>query len=199
MGKKELYFSSDIETNGKIPSDYSMLSLGCVALDIDGNEIDTFSVNLKTLIGAKEDPDTMEWWKGFPEAWENCRKDQEEPTVAMTKFVNWVGKVCGDEYVPVMVAMPSGFDFMFLYWYMIKFAGFSPFSFSCIDMKTYAMALKKSQYRNSSKKDWPKRWFSKFPHTHFAIDDAREQGHTFIKMLKENLKLDTMDNGSEKN
>jgi hypothetical protein len=184
--KKELYFSTDIETDGPIPGPFSMLSFACVALTKDGTEIGTFSVNLKTLPLADQHPDTMEFWAKFPEAWEECRKEQQEPSSAMPKFAEWVKTTCGDDYNPVCVAMPSGFDFMFLYWYLMYFAGTSPFSFSCIDMKTYAMAMRKIEYRKSSKSYWPNRWFSKLPHTHVALDDAREQGYTFINMLNEN-------------
>ena len=45
-------------------------------------------------------------------------------------------------------------------------------------------------YRNvdvSSVKELARRWFPKAPHTHVALDDAREQGLLFINMLKEHL------------
>jgi hypothetical protein len=186
INKEELYFSTDIETNGPIPGPYSMLSFACVAITENGDEIGTYSANLATLLGAGENPDTMEFWAKFPDAWAECRRDQQEPEKAMKDFVNWVVATCGDKYNPVCVAMPSGFDFMFLYWYMVYFAGLSPFSFSCVDMKTYAMAMRRLKYRKSSKSFWPKRWFSNLPHTHIALDDAREQGYTFINMLNEN-------------
>lgn len=186
MAKKELYFSADIETDGPIPGPYSMLSFGVVALAADGEELGAFQANLETIEGAGQDPETMEWWKTQPQAWEACRKNLQSPADAMNKFNSWAADLCGDEYRPVMVCMPAGFDFMFLYWYMKNFTGTSPFSFSCVDMKTFAMAMRKKDYRRSSKSYWPKRWFSKLPHTHVALDDAREQGLTFINMLNEN-------------
>ena len=42
---------------------------------------------------------------------------------------------------------PAGFDFLFVYWYLIRFAGKSPFYHSALDMKTFAMALMRSDYR----------------------------------------------------
>lgn len=192
MNKKtELYFSIDIETDGPIPGDYSMLSFGVVALTPEGVELDFFEANLETLPGAKQNPNTMDWWETQPEAWSACRKDLQNPTVVMHKFEAWVLEVCGDTYKPVVVAMPAGFDFMFLYWYSKKFGIKSPFSFSCIDMKTYAMSMRKTEYRKSSKSYWPKRWLANLPHTHVAVEDAREQGLTFINMLKENLAANT--------
>jgi hypothetical protein len=89
--------------------------------------------------------------------------------------------------MPVFVAYPAGFDFLFVYWYMIRFVGRSPFSFSALDIKTYAMALLKRNYRESTKRNLPKRWFDPMPHTHVALDDAIEQGALFCNMLAENL------------
>ena len=76
---------------------------------------------------------------------------------------------------------------MFVYWYLIQYAGESPFSFSCVDIKTYAMSLMKSPYRKSTKKHMPKSWIPEAPHTHNAEEDALEQGKLFMNMLRENL------------
>lgn len=40
---------------------------------------------------------------------------------------------------------------MFVYWYLIRFAGRSPFSHSALDMKAFAMALLGRGYRDASK------------------------------------------------
>ncbi len=55
----EIYVSVDIEADGPIPGDYSMLSLGSAAYDSDGNLISTFTVNVAPLEGAKQQADTM--------------------------------------------------------------------------------------------------------------------------------------------
>ncbi len=69
----------------------------------------------------------------------------------------------------------------------MRFAGESPFSFSALDVKTYAMALLGKPYRQSSKRNMPKHWFDKLPHTHVALDDAIEQGALFCNMLAQRL------------
>ena len=74
---------------------------------------------------------------------------------------------------------------MFVYWYLIRFTGHSPFSHSALDMKTLAMALLKKGYRDSTKRRMPRHWFDNLPHTHQALDDAIEQGALFCNMLKE--------------
>jgi hypothetical protein len=48
------------------------------------------------------------------------------------------------------------------------------------------MAMLKTGYRESTKKNMPKRWFDELPHTHVALDDAIEQGALFCNMLREN-------------
>ena len=138
---EEIYISTDVETDGPIPGPNSMLSFASAAYRADKTLIATFSANLVTLDGAVGDPKTMEWWKTQPEAWAACRENPEAPGQAMPRYVAWVRGLPG---APVFVAYPAGFDFLFVYWYLIRFAGESPFSFSALDMKTLAMALLKT-------------------------------------------------------
>jgi hypothetical protein len=83
------------------------------------------------------------------------------------------------------VGYPAAFDFMFVYWYLIRFVGRSPFSFSALDIKTMAMVMLGKEYRASTKRNMPKRWFGQSPHNHMALDDAIEQGQLFCTMLAE--------------
>ena len=103
----------------------------------------------------------------------------------MQRYLAWVKSLPGK---PVFVAYPAGFDFLFVYWYLIRFTGESPFSHSALDIKSYAMAVLKRGYRDSTKRNMPGRWFDPLPHSHVALDDAIEQGALFCNMLAENLK-----------
>jgi hypothetical protein len=179
----EIYISTDVETDGPIPGPHSMLSIGSAAYRADKQLVATFSANLETLPGASAHPRTAEWWATQPEAWAACRKDLETPETAMVRYVAWVRSLQGK---PVFVAYPAGFDFLFVYWYLIRFVGESPFSHSALDMKTFAMAVLKSDFREATKKNMPKRWFDTKAHTHVALDDALEQGTLFCNMLAEN-------------
>jgi hypothetical protein len=179
----EIYVSTDVEADGPIPGPHSMLSFASAAYLADKTLVDTFSANLETLPGAAGHPRTMEWWKTQPQAWEACRKNLEAPDVAMPRYVAWLKSLPGR---PVFVAYPAGFDFTFVYWYLIRFAGESPFAHSALDVKTFAMALLKKDYRDSVKRNMPRRWFDeKHRHTHVALDDAIEQGELFCNMLAE--------------
>jgi hypothetical protein len=77
---------------------------------------------------------------------------------------------------------------MFVYWYLICFTGESPFSYSAIDIKTYAMAMLKTPYCESTKRNLPADWFDPdLPHTHIALDDAKEHGALFCNRLAANF------------
>ena len=179
----EIYISTDTEVDGPIPGPHSMLSFGSAAYQADKTLVSTFAANLVLLPGASGDPGTMAWWAGQPEAWEATRQNLREPAEAMPAYVTWIESLPGKA---VFVGFPASFDFLFVYWYMIRFAGRSPFSFSALDIKTMAMTMLKTEYRKCSKKNLPKRWFDPLPHTHVALDDAVEQGAMFCNMLAEN-------------
>jgi hypothetical protein len=163
-----------------------MWSLGAVGI-FEGKIVDTFTINLEDLEGSSGDPDTLKWWSAQdPKVLAAARENARPPGEAIREFTRWVDKLsnrCGQAR-PVCVAYPAGYDFLFVYWYIIRFGLKSPFSFSCLDMKTYAMAKLGVPYRQAVKKNMPKRWFQGLPeHTHKASDDALEQGLLFLNML----------------
>jgi hypothetical protein len=177
----EVYLSTDIEADGPIPGPHSMLSLASVALLADGTQLGEFSINLLPLEGASMHPRMATWWAGEPEAFAATQREQIAPELAMTRYVHWINTLPGR---PVFVAMPAGFDFLFVYWYLIRFVGESPFGHAALDMKSFAMALLGTQFRKSGKSAFPKAWQSDLPHSHIALEDAREQGESFLAMLQ---------------
>ena len=181
--KTEIYISTDIEADGPIPGPHSMLSLASAAYAADKRLISTFSVNLETLPNSGPHPNTAEWWKQHPEAWASARENCRPPDAAMNAYSDWIKSLEGK---PVFVGYPASYDFMFVYWYLIRFTGESPFSHSALDIKTYAMALLGTAFRESTKRRMPKEWFDALRHTHVALDDAIEQGALFCNMLESN-------------
>ncbi len=178
----EIYVSTDIETDGPVPGLHSMLSFASAAYTADKTLISTFSASLETLPGATQHAETMEFWAAHPEAWEACHKDAQPPEKAMRDYVAWLRALPGE---PVFVGYPVVFDYMFIQWYLHRFTGGSPFSFFALDIKTYAMALLKTEFRETTKAVMPAHWFDDLPHTHKALDDALEQGALFCNMLRE--------------
>lgn len=180
---REIFVSTDVESDGPIPGPHSMLSFGSVAFDEDGQEVGAFTRNLELLPGAVPHPDTMAWWHTQPDAWAACRRDLVEPGEAMHAYAAWVDALPGK---PVFVAYPAGFDFTFVHWYLHRFVGRSPFSHSALDVKTFAMCLLQTRYRDATKRHMPRRWFPpEAKHSHVALEDAREQGLLFLAMWRE--------------
>jgi hypothetical protein len=158
----------------------STLSFGSAAFRDDKTLVSTFTANLELLPGAAGDLKTMEWWNSQPDAWAATRKDCRSLAVVMKEYVAWLKSLPGK---PVFVGFPVAYDFMFVYWYLIRFAGESPFSHSALDIKTLAMAAMGTEYRESVKRNMPSDWFGELPHNHVALDDAIGQGILFCNAL----------------
>jgi hypothetical protein len=178
----EIYVSTDIEADGPIPGPHSMLSFASAAFTPDKELVATFSANLTLLPGARGDPKTMAWWNSQLQAWQATRSDCREPQEVMPSYLQWLKSLPGK---PAFVGYPAAYDFMFVYWYLIRFAGESPFSHSALDIKTLAMAALGTDYRDATKRNMPRQWFEKLPHNHVALDDAIGQGVLFCNILSE--------------
>jgi len=185
----ETYISIDIEADGPIPGANSMLSLGAAAFIFDPStekgyhQLGTFEVNILPLPEAVPNPDTMAWWGRNPEAYKEATTDALPAPRAMQMFNEWVTPL----QRPVLVGYPVTYDFMFVYWYFVKFVGFpAPFGFQGLDIKTLAMERLRCDFKNAAKKNFPRRWFKDAPkHTHKAVDDAIGQGILFMNILLE--------------
>ena len=184
-GEAEIYVSTDIEADGPIPGPHSMLSFASAAYSADKQVVGTFSANLDTLPGAEPHPRTVEWWKQFPDAWAACRRDTRAPEAVMRDYLAWLSSLPGR---PVFVGWPAGWDFMWIYWYLVRFTGERPFRETALDVRSYAMAMRKTSFSRTTRTYLPKRWFDPaLAHTHVALDDALEQGAMFCAMHRENV------------
>ena len=179
----DLFISVDVETDGPIPGANSMLSIGAAAFTGDRRMHGTFSANLELLDGAVPDEDTMKWWSIQGAAWDAHRKNLRHPAHAMVDFIAWVADMTvASGGKPVFVGYPAGFDFTFVYWYLISFVGQSPFAFTALDIKTYAMAVLGADYTSITKRTLGRFMEPDLKHTHVALDDAIEQGYLFLNL-----------------
>jgi hypothetical protein len=158
-----------------------MLAFGSVAYLGDKTIVGEFTVNLQPLPGAFPHPRTMTWWGAYPEALAKARENPEDPATAMPRYAKWLRELPGRV---VFVGQPAAYDFLWVYWYLMHYHGESPFGHSALDVKTYAMAMVKKPYRDCVKNALPPEWHDPLPHTHVALDDAREQGALFCNMLR---------------
>lgn len=177
----KIYISCDVETNGPIPNPNSILQLGAAAFDLEGKLLSTFSANLEELPGGSACEKTMEWWSKQGDLYEKTRENQMPPEKVFKDFVLWIES---QGRSPVFVGYPGAWDFSFVYWYLIRFVGRSPFSHSALDIKTLIAVAQDCHYRSATKANIPREWLPEKAHTHVAVDDAIEQGELFFNVLK---------------
>ncbi len=168
-----------------------MLSFGLAGFTLEKELVGTFTRNLELLDDASVDERTSKWWEqeAQAEAYRKSRENLVAPRTAMVDAKSWLDdiRVWGR---PIVCGAPSGFDFTFMYYYFVRFLGVSPIGFASLDLRSYAMAVMKRQYRQVGKRQYPSAWIdADLPHTHVALDDAIEQGCIFINMIRANLEL----------
>lgn len=182
--KPQIYVSVDIETDGPAPGPNSLLSLGAAAFAWrpgDHQLLATFTANLTPLSEASPDPQTTAWWESQPaHVRQAATSGARDPSVVMHEFERWVA---GLGPRPVFMGYPAGFDFTFVYTYLHRFVGHSPFSHSALDLKTLGASLLGLPYRKVGKRRLARRWPVEGRHTHVALDDAIEQGWLGMQML----------------
>jgi hypothetical protein len=186
MPSQDIYISGDIEADGPIPGRYSMLSFGLVvAATFDGvtfaprTEGETFYRELKP-IGDQHLPEAVAASGLDPD---ELARTGAEPAQAMPAAAAWVESVAAGAR-PVFVGYPVVFDWMFLHWYFVAFCGESPFGFSgALDMKTIYQQKAHVLLDASGRNDLPAGLRAAQPHTHNALDDAREQAEIFNRLF----------------
>lgn len=192
-GAEDMYFSVDVEADGPVPGLHSMLSIGIVALHPDHvTEESVFYEVLETLPGATQNPETMEWWSGFPAQFVEARANPVHPHLVMIGIDCWVrGQVArmegllGRKFKPVFVAYPAVFDFAFYAYYAHRFAGRSVFGFSALDMASVAMGMLGGHYNQQGRSVWPDYWVTEQNKVakHNALGDARQQAEMFREIV----------------
>jgi hypothetical protein len=183
---EDVYFSVDVEADGAIPGPYSMVSIGVAVAGRRGAAFvpadpaeHTFYRELRP-ISDEFVPAALEV-SGLDR--ERLMRDGADPAVAMAELTAWVTATAAGGK-PIMVGYPASFDWLFLYWYLIRFTGSSVFGHSgCFDVKTAYAVRADVPFSRSVKRLMPRRLLSQRPHTHNALDDAIEQAELFANVL----------------
>ena len=185
--KPSCYISVDIEADGPIPGPYSLLSIGAAVAGTQTTEGFTPADPEERTFYRELRPISEEF---VPEALavsgldrERLRSEGTEPAVALGEFTDWVREV-GAGAQPVMCGYPATYDWTFLYWYLIRFTGSSPFGHSgCLDMKTLYATKAGMPLWAVAKGTMPRHLLSRRPHTHHALDDAVEQAELLANLM----------------
>jgi DNA polymerase III alpha subunit (gram-positive type) len=185
LNDDQIYVIVDIETDGPVPGLYSMLSIGAVASTAE-KEVTSFYRKVLPYEKAGQDSDTMEWWKSQPEAWKEVTADALSPEVVMKEFFDWIDALNAK---PIFVAHPVGFDYVFVSWYLHKFAQ-NPFEdysgvIRILDLPSFAAGKLNIPLSKSARPQLPDPLKIGMPeHSHKAIDDARGYGVILRNLLK---------------
>lgn len=172
---REIYISVDIESSGPIPGPYSMLSIGACVV---GNPEVSFYTEIKPL-SQNAVPEALKV-SGFD--LEILSEEGEAPSDAIRRFIAWVEEATKGAKA-VFVGFNGCFDWQFVNWYAIQFAGNNPFGFGGIDIKSYYMGQAAVSWAATTSSQLPLELQPETPQTHNALDDAKAQASIFEKLL----------------
>lgn len=182
----QIYIIVDIELNGLMLGKNSILSIGAVASTAD-QEVGSFYRKLLPLEDLSADPETMEWWKTQPEAWQEVNTDAEPAETVIKAFRGWI-KSFGKS--PIFVASPLILDYPFIKWYLDRFGGeqlfedFEPVQ-RTLDLASFTAGKLNIPLAKARRMQLPPEITQGMPdHSHKAIDDARGYGVILRNALK---------------
>lgn len=166
-------FMVDIEADGPIPGDYSMVSIGVVL--VDGKLDRTFYGQLKP-ISDRFEPNhlavtghTREETLGF-----------DDPREVLERLENWLNAESRGR--PHFVA-DNAFDWMFVCWYYHHFLGRNPFGIGSTNLGSLYKGVVRDMFQNF-------KHLRKTPHTHHPVDDALGNAEALMAIKERyNLKI----------
>lgn len=165
--------SVDIEADGPIPGDYSMISLGAVIVEPTLSK--TFYAEIKP-ISDKWIPEAIAI-SGFSR---EKTLTFEEPIIVLEKFRNWIKENSVDS--PIFISDNNGFDFAFVNWYFHHFTGSNPFGWSSRRIGDLYCGLKQD-----ARAQW--KHLKKSKHNHNALSDAMGNAEAILEIQKMGLKI----------
>jgi hypothetical protein len=165
----------DVEADGPIPAEYSMVCLGAVVFD---DALDKSFYGQTRPISDRFVPEAL--------AISGFTREQhlafDEPKVVMEEFDRWLEEQSNGR--PVFVSDNLAFDWQFINYYFHRFLGRNPFGFSGRRIGDIYAGLVKDAHRAM---EWKKYRVTR--HTHNPVDDARGNAEAFKKFREFGLKI----------
>lgn len=159
----------DVESDGPIPGDYSMICFGAVVVEPGLSR--TFYGQLRP-ISERYIPEalavsgfTREQTLQFP-----------EPAEVMRNFAEWLRGISRDK--PMFIADNNGFDWGFINWYFHHFTGANPFGFSSTNLGSLYKGMVKDTFQTF-------KHLRRTKHTHHPVDDAIGNAEALLTMKDE--------------
>ena len=166
------YIMVDVEADGPIPGDYSMISFGAVIVSPELDQ--TFYGQLKPISD-----------RFVPEALAVSGHSREETLIfedaatVMARFRDWIAEHARGR--PFFISDNNGFDWQFINWYFHHFLGNNPFGHSSTNLGSLYKGVMKDAFVNF-------KHLRKTKHTHHPVDDAKGNAEALLK-IKETLGL----------
>ena len=165
----------DVEADGPIPAEFSMVCFGAVLFD---EPMDKSFYGQTRPISNRFVPEAL--------AVSGFSRDQhlgfEDPKMVMESFASWLEQHSMGR--PVFVSDNVAFDWQFINYYFHRFIGRNPFGFSGRRIGDLYAGLVKDA---SKATEWKKYRVTK--HTHNPVDDARGNGEAMKKFRELGLKI----------
>ena len=163
------YFMVDVEADGPIPGDYSMICFGAVLVEPSLG---------KTFYGRLR-PISQQW---IPEALQVSGFSREatlafeDPKPVMERFAAWVEAHTTRR--PMFIADNNGFDWQFINWYFHHFLGRNPFGHSSSNLGSLYKGVVKDAFASF-------KHLRRTKHTHHPVDDARGNAEALLQIKEE--------------
>jgi hypothetical protein len=163
------YVMVDIESDGPIPGDYSMVSFGAVIVE----------VGLARSFYGQLKPISEQW---IPEALAvgGFSREQtlafDDPKAVMDDFYMWLSGNCGKR--KIFISDNNGFDWQFINWYFHHFHGDNPFGHSSQNLGSLYKGLVKDTFKSF-------KHLRVTEHTHHPVDDAKGNAEALLRMNAE--------------
>jgi hypothetical protein len=163
------YIMVDVEADGPIPGDFSMICLGAIVVEPSLER--TFYGKLRPVSEAwREDALRV---SGFSRE-ETLQFD--DPATVMRQFAEWIGSVTTGR--PIFVADNNGFDWQFVNWYFHHFTEGNPFGFSSMNLGSLYKGLVKDVSKSF-------KHLRRTRHSHHPVDDARGNAEALLRLRDE--------------
>lgn len=163
------YFMVDIEADGPIPGDYSMVALGAVVVETSLSQ--TFFGRLRPI---------SERWMPAALMVAGFSRQQtlsfDDPQSVMRQFAQWIaGHTLGR---PIFVSDNNGFDWQFVNWYFHHFLEDNPFGHSSMNLGSLYQGLMRDTFSSF-------KHLRKTRHTHHPVDDAMGNAEALLAMQQQ--------------
>ena len=163
----------DVEADGPIPGDYSMISFGAVIVEPQLDR--TFYGKLKPI---------SDQWIPKALAVSGFTREEtlafDEPAIVMEEFRSWLDTNCKGRMS--FISDNNGFDWQFINWYFHHFSGSNPFGHSSSNLGSLYKGFVRNTFENF-------KHLRKTKHTHHPVDDARGNAEALLQIKEDGLKI----------